>query len=278
MRYRTRTATIDAFQLTKENRWNNVDWPQWMHIAWNTGDNKGGVYGSEKMDNLFAVTDNGTETVRIGDWIVMGSSNDLSVISDDVFNRIYQPMKVTVAPHAHIVIDLETFSTKQNAMITSIGMATVFQRGTDISVSDVVSERNISLESYSKYEGKFHMSPQTVEWWLQQSKEAQDAMFAKPVPLEMALQSVLTYILSMSDSYEISVYGFGSTFDIQILEHAFSVTGMTVPWGYRNVHCLRTLCNVFGIDYNEFIDGPKHRAGVDALAEAKALKEILSRV
>ena len=278
MKYRIRNETVKAFQLTKENRWNNVDWPQWMHIAWNNGKTKGGVYGEEKMDNLFAVTENAIVSVMIGDWIVLHGSEVLSVISDAEFNRIYQPMNVTSAPQAHIVIDLETLSAKPNAMITSIGLATVFQRGSDISVSDVVSERNISLESYSKYEGQFHMSPLTVEWWLQQSKEAQDAMFAKPVPLEMALQSVLTYILSMSDSYEISVYGFGSTFDIQILEHAFSVTGMTVPWGYRNVRCLRTLCNVFGIDYNEFIDGPKHRAGVDALAEAKALKEILSRV
>jgi len=279
MTYRTKNKKVEAFQLTKENRHSNLDWPHWMHKAWNYGPNtKGSIYGNENVDDLFVVTENGTETVHVGEWIVLHGEDDMSVMTDENFNEEYRYMEDSICSRAHIVIDLETLSTKSNAMITSIGLATVFQKGTDIRVSDVIYERNISMESYSKYDGEFHMSPQTIEWWMGQSKEAQDAMFTNPVPLEVALQSILTYILSLDDSYEIFVYGFGSTFDIPILEHAFSVTGMTVPWTYRNVRCLRTLCNIFGINYNEYIDGAKHRAGVDALAEAKALKEILSRV
>lgn len=35
LKYRTKSQTIEAFQMTPERRQDNRDWPNWMHEAWN---------------------------------------------------------------------------------------------------------------------------------------------------------------------------------------------------------------------------------------------------
>ena len=33
-KYRKKPVIIEAFQMTKERRWDNSDWPEWLHMAW----------------------------------------------------------------------------------------------------------------------------------------------------------------------------------------------------------------------------------------------------
>jgi hypothetical protein len=67
----------------------------------------------------------------------------------------------------HLMIDLETLSTDDNAAIVSIGAA-VFD-----------NEKVIDTESWQlTFENMSgHIDPTTVAWWLSQSKEAQQATF-----------------------------------------------------------------------------------------------------
>lgn len=34
MKFRKRPVVIEAFQMTKERRWDNSEWPTWLHEAW----------------------------------------------------------------------------------------------------------------------------------------------------------------------------------------------------------------------------------------------------
>lgn len=41
--YATRTHTYDAFWMTQEKIWDNSEWPQWLHAAWNMFDYESGA-------------------------------------------------------------------------------------------------------------------------------------------------------------------------------------------------------------------------------------------
>ena len=42
-KYRKRPVVIEAFQMTKERRWDNSEWPNWLHEAWNAS-GEGSMY------------------------------------------------------------------------------------------------------------------------------------------------------------------------------------------------------------------------------------------
>jgi len=67
-------AMIEAFQLTKERRACNADWPQWMHEAWNKDrGTPGSLYPTEKgtsQGTLSIGTSEGPRLVAFGDWIL----------------------------------------------------------------------------------------------------------------------------------------------------------------------------------------------------------------
>jgi hypothetical protein len=92
-----RPVTIQAFRLTKETRWNNVDWPQWAHEAWNkegegslscqpTPDNE-----NKSTEHLFIGTLEGVMRVDIGDWIIRGIKGELYPCKPDIFIETYTP-------------------------------------------------------------------------------------------------------------------------------------------------------------------------------------------
>lgn len=66
------------------------------------------------------------------------------------------------------MIDLETLSTQSDAAVVAIGAA-VFN----------VDEKVIDVGHYPILRGAWHghIDPQTIEWWLNQSKEAQEVTF-----------------------------------------------------------------------------------------------------
>ena len=165
-----------------------------------------------------------------------------------------------------VMIDLETMSTRPTAVVISIG-AVKFN-------DDGVTDRfkvNISPKSYQQYGNKFHVSPDTVEWWSKQSPEARAAWRTDPYPVEEAFQM-------FSDWYgpkSFWTWGNGSAFDISIMENAYNVLGMDIPWNYGDVMCLRTMCNMTNtrVDRSE---GVFHDALVDAENQAKFLIKLLS--
>ena len=76
-KFRKKPLTIEAFQMTKERRWDNIDWPQWLNIAWNTEPRVGGMWCSYKEDEstqetLYIGTPEGIYKISWGDLIIKG--------------------------------------------------------------------------------------------------------------------------------------------------------------------------------------------------------------
>ena len=91
-KYRKKPVVIEAFQMTKERRWNNFDWPNWLHAAWNTEDTGG--LSIDPMDSererLYVGTVNGPVRVEWDDWIIQGVEHELYPCRPDIFEATYE--------------------------------------------------------------------------------------------------------------------------------------------------------------------------------------------
>ena len=95
-KYRKKPVVIEAFQITKKTRVDNIDWPNWLHEAWQKGFNENGSVGcqdypnSNGKDRLIIKTLEGIHTVRWNDWIIKGIHNELYPCKPDIFEATYE--------------------------------------------------------------------------------------------------------------------------------------------------------------------------------------------
>jgi hypothetical protein len=128
--------------------------------------------------------------------------------------------------------------------------------------------------------------PRTVQWWSEQSDEAQ-AAFADPVDLREGLERFTIWLNSIAtpDSVppsnghgNIRLWAHGSHFDPPILAAAYRAVGLPVPWHYRAPRDTRTIFDAAGIDdHSAWLNahpGPLailHHALDDAICQARAV-------
>jgi len=100
MRYRKKPVVIEAFQMTKERRWDNSEWPNWLHEAWQKDPSEGAVWidpdatmiadGRESADELVCGTLEGVHRIDFGDWIIQGVQGELYPCKPDIFEATYE--------------------------------------------------------------------------------------------------------------------------------------------------------------------------------------------
>jgi hypothetical protein len=125
--------------------------------------------------------------------------------------------------------------------------------------------------------------PETVQWWSEQSDEAQ-AAFADPVELREACERFGHWIAGFCpngvfdakrDSH-IHLWSHGPAFDVAILAAVFDAVGLPVPWHYRAPRDTRTAFDMAGIaDHSAFMQtynyGTAHHALHDAISQSMAV-------
>jgi len=99
MKYRKKPVVIEAFQMTRERRENNIDWPNWLNKAWNE---KIGTIGavwckeyplSNGKDNLMVGTLEGIHIVDFDDYIIQGVKGELYPCKPDIFELTYEKVE-----------------------------------------------------------------------------------------------------------------------------------------------------------------------------------------
>lgn len=155
----------------------------------------------------------------------------------------------------HIMIDLETLSTRMDAAILSIGAVRFGPDG----VTQDAFYRAITIDSNTAA-GR-HISGGTLAWWMGQSEEAR-AVFTDPAAVSMATALVDLRIWLGEGAI---VWGNGANFDISILESAYAGFGYVTPWKYGNVRCMRTIRRIAGADE---VPKPENSCAHNALADA----------
>lgn len=99
-KFRKKPVVIEAFQMTKERRWDNTDWPAWLNEAWQKGPGENSVWidpnapvdpGRDTPSELVCGTLEGVHKITWGDWIIKGVKGELYPCKPDIFEATYDP-------------------------------------------------------------------------------------------------------------------------------------------------------------------------------------------
>ena len=91
-RFRKKPVEIEAFQMTLERRWNNVDWPNWLNEAWNREPSEGAIWidsDDPKRERLVCGTLEGVHRIDWDDWIIKGVKGELYPCKPGIFELTY---------------------------------------------------------------------------------------------------------------------------------------------------------------------------------------------
>ena len=220
----------------------------------------------------------------------------------------------------HIMLDLETWGKVPGSDIRSIG-ACVFDPVAGLVYSNeshqhgntetfyVATDNPIIYETPWtppqggseikpwRYTYKLTRDPETVQWWNDQTPEAQ-AAFANPVDLRQALVKFGKWLISfdretsditdypwfqtnhqMPKSPNVKIWANDPHFDVSILDAVFRAVQLPTPWHYRSPRSMRTIVEAAGMtsaDYSNY--GTAHNALDDAIAQAMTVCEAYKRL
>ena len=95
LKYQKKPVVIEAFQMTKERRTNNSDWPNWLNYAWQFDrETVGSVYPTEAGTgdgSLSIGTLEGQMLVAWNDYIICGVEGELYPCKPGIFEKTYEP-------------------------------------------------------------------------------------------------------------------------------------------------------------------------------------------
>jgi len=186
--------------------------------------------------------------------------------------KVEKPAKPSII---NVMIDLETLGTSPGCVILSIG-ATIFDVATSVLLRtdlDAMFYGSISIDSSEKAGLKIEQA--TVDWWHAQQPDSVADAFGGVANIKDILDDFSNY-LGLLDSYgTVRVWGNAASFDLKILEAAYKILDIKVPWKYRNEMCYRTLKNLFPQVPTEKFDGIKHNALHDAIYQGYHAEKIL---
>ena len=98
MKYRKKPIVVEAFQMTEERRGDNIDWPNWLNMAWQCDPQEPGGVGcsdfpnSDGTDKLLVGTLNGPVLLEWDEWIVKGVEGELYPCDPEIFTKTYEPV------------------------------------------------------------------------------------------------------------------------------------------------------------------------------------------
>jgi hypothetical protein len=100
-KYRKKPVVIEAFQMTKERRLDNSEWPNWLNAAWQKGVAEAGslfcsadgCLEDDECTPLFIQTLEGTHKVSWDDWIILGVKGEIYPCKPDIFEATYEKVE-----------------------------------------------------------------------------------------------------------------------------------------------------------------------------------------
>lgn len=166
-----------------------------------------------------------------------------------------------------IMIDIETLGVNPGSAILSIA-AVKF----NIKTGEVLKELYVVVDLKSCLEAGLKIEASTFYWWVNQSEEAKIDILKPSMNLSSALQSLSAFI-----NKEDVVWGNSARFDLGLLNKAYEVLGIGLPWSFRNERCVRTIValNQSIRDEEEFI-GVAHNPIDDCKHQIKYLVKTIN--
>lgn len=174
----------------------------------------------------------------------------------------------------HVMVDLESWGLVPGSDLRSIG-AVVF----DPVAGTLGEEFYVNVKGGGAYHLTHH--PQTVQWWMEQSEEAQQRLLVDRVDIAEGLKRFSTWWYAQETPDEgARFWAHGPHFDEVLLACAYRATDQKVPWHYRAPRDVRTILEAAGMDPKTGIPeyGVAHNALDDAKAQAMGVIEAYRRL
>ncbi len=184
-----------------------------------------------------------------------------------------------VKKYGHIMIDLETLSTKTNASIIEIA-AVEFNKET----GEIGDTFDVLISPDDWVKNNRDINGNTLLWWMQQDKTLLSKFNNNSVSfLSSALNKFTDFYnhhtLCGENEKETIVWGNGSTMDITILQSAYEYFNKPIPWKYWAVNDVRTIVELNPeIKKNTIFSGDKHNPIDDCKHQIKYLVETLKSI
>ena len=171
-----------------------------------------------------------------------------------------------------IMIDLETLATSPNASVLTIGAVKFDPFGDDLN-DPTCKKFYIRIDVDSCDELKLDVNDDTIAWWANQSKEAQEEAFNPEgrVHVREAFDQLYKFCWGAK-----RVWSHGASFDTVICENIFRKLNKAVPCQFWEVRCTRTL---FDLGVNpERPPVLKHHALEDAWNQAVGVQHVFQKL
>ena len=168
-----------------------------------------------------------------------------------------------------VMIDLETLDVLPTATVLTIGAVKFDPYAQSQSMNDCDTlYLKVDVDSCDTL--GLTVSQDTINWWSNQSKEAQEEAFSPEgrIPVKDAMDELYNFCWGAK-----RVWSHGSGFDLVICENIFSKLQKLCPWNFWQCRDTRTLYDL-GIDP----DRPpvlKHHALEDAWNQAVGVQNVL---
>lgn len=169
-----------------------------------------------------------------------------------------------------LMIDIETLSTRPNAVILSLG-AVKFDPFSDRIDAEEGLDVKIDVDEQTAL-GR-HVQEETLNWWATQPLEVQEAALGERdrVSLEQFTR-MLNKMMVGSDQ----IWCQGPAFDMVIIEDLYRQLGKPTPWQFWQVRDSRTLFGVFG-DPRDKNRKNAHNALMDCVYQAMGVQEVYQK-
>lgn len=176
--------------------------------------------------------------------------------------------------HKHVMVDIETMGKGPRAAIVSIGAVPFSIHPERIEVGPIDSWFHERATLQSNIDAGRNVDPETIEWWLAQSKSAQDALLREPRhDLPVMLEAFRRWLTSSPGLRAETIWAKPPQFDVDILRNAFASQDVTWPFHYGATRDVRTVLelasnmNWSDVTGMEFAGEP-HNAAHDAAHQA----------
>jgi len=163
-----------------------------------------------------------------------------------------------------VMIDIETLGLEPGAAIVSIGAV-------EFGPERLGETYEASITLSSCQDEGLTIDAETVEWWLDQSEEAQ-AQLAGGEPIRNVLSEFVDWMRDFDE-----VWANSPKFDAEMLEAAGKAIGIGMPWAYYELRDYRTLTSLPQAPDDEH-EGVAHDALDDATHQARVAATTLKRL
>jgi hypothetical protein len=172
-----------------------------------------------------------------------------------------------------VMLDLETFSTKNNACILIIA-GVKFNRNEPHKKIEDMDTIYLKVDSESCKKLGMDVDSKTVEWWNNMNSHCKKEIFS--TDRENIKQCLLKFSQWFGNSEKI--WSHGATFDIPILGDAYNRCGLEVPWKYWNSRDTRTLFEIANIKVKDLPQENMHNALYDCWRQVWGVKESFKKI